>query len=101
LLLLRRDSSWQIKEMFGILQQGMPMMFLANHKTPKELAALLKERTGTGTERMLRMWRQRRIGPPWVKIGHNIILYPDDAFELWLRSQLQQPVRSRRERAVA
>jgi hypothetical protein len=77
------------------------MTFLANHKTSKELAALLKERTGTGTERMLRLWRQRRIGPPWVKIGHNIILYPDDGFDMWLTTQIQNPVRSRRERAVS
>lgn len=48
------------------------MTSLANSRTPKELATLLKEKTGTGTERMLRMWRQRRIGPPWIKIGHNI-----------------------------
>jgi hypothetical protein len=73
------------------------MTFLANHKTAKELAALLKERTGTGTERTLQIWRQRRIGPPWIKLGHNIILYPDDKFEEWLRSQVQLPVRSRRE----
>jgi hypothetical protein len=77
------------------------MSFLANHRTPKELAALLKERTGTGTERMLRTWRNARIGPPWLKIGHNIILYPNDAFDLWLQTQVQNPVRSRRERAVA
>jgi hypothetical protein len=77
------------------------MSFLANHRTPKELAELLKQRTGTGTERMLRAWRNARIGPPWLKIGHNIILYPNDAFDLWLQTQVQSPVSSRRERAVA
>jgi hypothetical protein len=75
------------------------MTFLANHRTPKELAALLKKRTGTGTERMLRTWRNARIGPPWIKIGHNIILYPNDAMEQWLHSQVQQPVRNARQRS--
>jgi hypothetical protein len=68
------------------------MTFLDNYRTPKELAALLKERTGTGTVRTLAMWRQRRIGPPWVKFGRTI-LYPTDAFDLWLTAQIQDPVR--------
>jgi hypothetical protein len=71
------------------------MTILTDHRTEKELAKQLNDRTGTGCERTLRKWRQRRIGPPWVKIG-RVVLYPNDGFEQWLRAQVQQPVRSRR-----
>ena len=74
------------------------MTALDKHRTEKELAYLLKEKTGFGCERTLRKWRQQRIGPPWVKFGKTI-LYPDDGFEEWLHSQVQQPVRSRKRAA--
>jgi len=74
----------------------MPTMTaLERHHTEKELARQLKEKTGFGCERTLRKWREQRIGPPWIKFG-KVILYPDDGFEAWLKSQVQQPVRSRR-----
>lgn len=71
------------------------MPILADYRTERELADQLKARTGAGCIRTLRKWRQRRIGPPWAKIGH-LIVYPNDGFEGWLKSQVQQPVRSRR-----
>ena len=46
--------------------------------------------------RTLQSWRKLRIGPPFVKVG-NTPLYPIDEGEKWLRNQLQQPVRSRRQ----
>ena len=71
------------------------MSILDQHRTEKELAEQLKERTGIGCVRTLRKWREQRIGPPWAKFG-RIIVYPNDAFETWLHAQVQQPVRSRR-----
>jgi hypothetical protein len=71
------------------------MSILDKYRTEKELAQQLKARTGTGGTRTLRKWRERRIGPPWVKFG-RIIIYPNDDFETWLHAQVQQPVRSRR-----
>jgi len=76
----------------------MTTPLLADYLTEHELAAELKEKTGTGSDRQLRNWRAQRIGPPWVKFG-KIIIYPKNDFETWLRSQLQQPVRSRRKAA--
>jgi hypothetical protein len=40
----------------------------------------------------LRAWRQRGKGPPWVKVGHQI-LYPDAERLEWLRKQVVKPVR--------
>jgi hypothetical protein len=71
------------------------MALLDQYLTEKELAHQLKDRTGNGRVRTLRKWRERRIGPPWIKFG-RIILYPNDTFDAWLRAQVQQPVRSRR-----
>lgn len=71
------------------------MSILNDHRTEKELAEQLKARTGCGCIRTLRKWRERRLGPPWAKIG-RVVVYPNDGFENWLRAQVQQPVRSRR-----
>ena len=71
------------------------MSILNDHRTEKELASQLKDRTGFGCVRTLRKWREQRIGPPWIKFGKTI-LYPIADFEAWLRAQVQQPVRSRR-----
>jgi len=48
------------------------------------------------TVRTLRAWRRRREGPPWVKMGGSV-LYPDNLD--WLKAQIHQPVRSRRQHA--
>lgn len=71
------------------------MVALEKYHTAKELARRLKEKTGFGCERTLHKWRAQRTGPPWIKFGKTI-LYPDDGFEQWLRSQVQQPVRARK-----
>ncbi len=71
------------------------MTALEKHCTAKKLAERLKEKTGYGCERTLAKWREQRVGPPWIKFGKTI-LYPEDDFEEWLRSQVQRPVRSRR-----
>lgn len=47
------------------------------------------------TVRTMQLWRQQRVGPPYVKLG-NTVMYPDPEGDKWLRDQVQQPVRSRR-----
>jgi hypothetical protein len=42
--------------------------------------------------RTLRKWRQRGLGPPWVKIGRRVV-YSDTSRTSWLRGQEVQPVR--------
>lgn len=71
------------------------MTIFSDYRTEDELAKQLKERTGTGTVRTLRKWREQRVGPPWAKIG-RITVYPNDGFEAWTKAQVQQPVRNRR-----
>jgi Helix-turn-helix domain len=60
---------------------------LAGYKDEREKANELGQ-----SQRALREWRLRGLGPPWVRIG-NQILYPDDAFERWVRSRIVHPVR--------
>ena len=36
--------------------------------------------------RTLRLWRQRRYGPPWVKMGRDTILYPKQGLLNWLEA---------------
>jgi len=69
---------------------------LENYRTEEELVTDLKKRTGKGTRRTLQIWRAKRRGPPWVKLGCTV-LYPIDGFESWLRGQVNQPVTLRRE----
>ena len=68
--------------------------------TSAELAKQLRKKTGTGSERMLRLWRARRIGPPWKKITNKLIVYPKAGFADWLNDEIQQPVRSRKRAAA-
>jgi hypothetical protein len=75
------------------------MSVLDDYYTENELAELLKKKTGKGSKRGLRGWRQRRTGPPWAYLGRNVI-YPKPGFGSWLRDQVQQPVRARR-RSIA
>lgn len=46
------------------------------------------------TPRTARLWRKRRYGPPYVRIGREIY-YPVDDAQRWLRSQMQLPVRAK------
>ena len=39
----------------------------------------------------LRKWRALRKGPPWVKVGRQVI-YADQSRETWLRGQEVVPV---------
>jgi hypothetical protein len=44
-------------------------------------------------KRTLRAERQRGMGPPFVKIGKQI-LYPIEGFRNWLKANERHPVRS-------
>jgi hypothetical protein len=44
------------------------------------------------TRRTLRLWRQQRYGPPWVKIGRDVILYPRQGLLDWLKAHEVQPI---------
>jgi hypothetical protein len=44
------------------------------------------------TVRTLRMWRRRRQGPAWTKMGKTVA-YAEDSGQRYLKSQEQQPVR--------
>ena len=44
-------------------------------------------------KRTLRVERQRGMGPPFVKIGKQI-LYPIEGFRNWLKANERHPVRS-------
>lgn len=66
------------------------MANIPGYQTEEEKAAQLGK-----SRRTLQIWRQRRVGPPYVKVG-NTVIYPIDEGEKWLRDQVQQPVRSRR-----
>ncbi len=48
--------------------------------------------------RTLRLWRQKRIGPPWTEMGRRV-LYHHAAIPLWLKSLEHNPVRARRRAA--
>jgi hypothetical protein len=70
-------------------------MLFQGYSTADALRAKLAERGVKKTKRTLRVWRQRREGPPWSRIGKTII-YSDDGFDRWVKSQEQQPPRNRR-----
>lgn len=44
------------------------------------------------TTRTARNWRQRRVGPPWVKPTKKLIVYPRRGFKDWLDGQTVRPV---------
>jgi hypothetical protein len=71
------------------------MAILENYRTEAELAKELRHRLGFGEIRTLRLWRTRRTGPPWARLG-NVVIYPNDGFEDWLRAGLRYPVRARK-----
>ena len=70
-------------------------MPLQGYSTVDALLAKMEERGVKKTKRTLRVWRQRREGPPWSRIGKTII-YSDDGFDLWVKSQEVKPARNRR-----
>jgi hypothetical protein len=44
------------------------------------------------TKRTLRLWRQKRVGPPWAQPTRNLIIYPKRAFQQWLEAETVLPV---------
>jgi hypothetical protein len=63
---------------------------LAGYAPEDEIA----EARGVG-KRTLRAERQRGDGPPFVKMGKQI-LYPIEGFRAWLKANERHPVRSTR-----
>ena len=55
------------------------------------------------SKRTARVWRQRRIGPPYVRLGGQtraIILYSEKGVQDWLKAQEVQPVRNTRKASL-
>ena len=73
-------------------------MLLAGYHTERELLVALAKKGIKRTRRCLQKWRHTGVGPPWTTCGATV-LYPDDGFLDWLKSGMQQPVRSRRRAA--
>jgi hypothetical protein len=69
------------------------MTILEGYLSEADLAKQLNK-----TERTLQIWRQRREGPAWTKIGKSVF-YGIDAVRSWLKSQEQQPIRQRKRAA--
>jgi hypothetical protein len=67
--------------------RGPPIMegYLSEHEAAPQLGQRL---------RTLRLWRQRGIGPAWIKVG-KLVFYSRSALLSWLASLEHQPVRSR------
>jgi hypothetical protein len=65
--------------------------FLSDYYTEDEFCEIIGK-----TRRTARQWRQQRIGPPWTKIGRDLILYPKQGFREHLKAEEIQPVRKRR-----
>jgi hypothetical protein len=59
--------------------------------TPEKQMAKVR---GVGV-RTMRAERQRGDGPPWVKMGKQV-LYPDQGFKDWLKANERRPVRAGR-----
>ena len=57
----------------------------ADYATEDELSSELKK-----GKRTLRQWRQRRTGPPFVKV-ENLILYPRNGARCWLKNLETDP----------
>ncbi len=38
------------------------------------------------TTQTLMLWRKKGKGPKWIKLGQNIVRYPIDDFNLWIKS---------------
>jgi hypothetical protein len=57
---------------------------LAGLLTPQEVAKILRIPVGT-----LAQWRYRRIGPPYLKIGHHV-RYKAEALGAWINDQAAQ-----------
>lgn len=56
--------------------------------TPKELSARYKGRV---TEKTLRNWRSKGVGPPFTKLGTKTILYALVDVERWEQERRSEP----------
>lgn len=54
-----------------------------NLLTAAEVAAQLRKSTD-----MLKLWRHKKTGPPYIKVGRSV-RYRQSAVEKWLNSQTQ------------
>ena len=66
---------------------------LSDYLTETELAGALHM-----TVRGLQLWRAKRQGPAWTKLGRKVV-YRRGAVVDWMKAQETQPVRSRRSAA--
>jgi hypothetical protein len=66
-------------------------------KMPKLLADYIEEDEFAAdigvSVRTLQIWRKRRQGPPWTKIGGRVV-YRHSACEDWLRANERKPVQA-------
>jgi hypothetical protein len=69
------------------VRRALPWKRIAGYSSEQETAAAL-----CVTIRTLRKWRQRGMGPPWVKVGRRVV-YSDDSRTTWLKGQEVRPVR--------
>jgi Helix-turn-helix domain len=71
-------------------EQISPRSVLDGLATEDELSAEIKK-----TKRTLREWRQRGVGPPFVRLGETIY-YPREKVREWIASLIKEPVRAKR-----
>jgi hypothetical protein len=57
------------------------------HYTEDEVCADLRVK-----KRTTRIWRQKRVGPPWVKPTRNLIIYPKKLYREWLEAETVLPL---------
>ena len=70
----------------AVSARGPPVLgdYLAERDAAEELQQSL---------RTLRSWRQKRIGPSWIKVG-KLVFYSRSALNTWLASLERQSVRA-------
>jgi hypothetical protein len=73
-----------------VKRRAMPWQRIAGYSSEPETAKALSV-----SLRTLRKWRQRAMGPPWVKVGRRVV-YSDESRAAWLKGQEVQPVRMER-----
>jgi hypothetical protein len=74
----------------AVSARGPPL--LADYLPERDAAEELRQ-----SLRTLRSWRQKRVGPSWIKVG-KLIFYGRNGLNSWLTSLEQKPVRAKRAR---
>jgi len=54
--------------------------------TPEQVAEILGVKPTT-----VQTWRARRVGPPYIRVGHRTVRYSAAALQEWLESREQRP----------